>query len=104
MKITKLAMISASAAVLTASLTGCSALAGAANGGTVLDSNTIENGIKDWFLEDGTEIETVECPSSMVGKTGDSWLCRATDPWGFGLDVRLTMTSSDGYVEWEVLY
>lgn len=78
-------------------LTGCGL------GLTQLDSTRIENGIKDWFIESGVEIESVECPDSMAGKTGDTWWCEAWDPWGFKVDVIVEMTSSDGFVEWQVL-
>lgn len=86
------------------SLASCSRNLPIAGGDTVLNPSAIETGIKDWFWDSGTEIETVECPVSMVGVTGDSWLCTATDPWDFAVSVRVTMTSSDGYVEWELAY
>jgi Domain of unknown function (DUF4333) len=86
------------------SLTGCSTITGLANGGTVLDARGIERSIVDWFAENDTEIATVECPATMTGVTGDSWLCVATDPWDFAVNVRVTMTSSDGFVEWQVEY
>ncbi len=83
-------------------LSGCSTLAGLSNGGVILDVPKIEQEILNSFTKQGTEIETVECPSSMTGVTGDSWLCVATDPWNFSVNVRVTMTSSDGFVEWRV--
>ena len=77
-------------------------LSGCGIGLLPLDSAQIERGIKSWFNNSGVDISTVECPSSMMGKTGDTWRCRATDPWGFTVDVIVQMTSSDGYVEWRV--
>lgn len=97
-RIARASLLSAAALLLS----GCSALAGLGNGGVILDVPKIENEILNSFTKQGTEIKTVECPSSMTGVTGDSWLCTATDPWNFSVNVRVTMTSSDGFVEWRV--
>lgn len=78
-------------------------LSGCAFGLTPLSPPLIESEIKSWFLENGVEIETVDCPSSMAGKPGDTWWCEAWDPWGFKVDVVVELTSSDGFVEWRVL-
>lgn len=78
-------------------------LSGCVFGLVPLDTSTIENGIEDWLISSGVEIDYVECPSSMVGQTGDSWLCEAWDPWGFKLDIEVQMTSSDGYVQWWIV-
>ena len=77
-------------------------LSGCVLGLVPLDVPKIEREIKAWFLESGVEIDYVECPDSMMGKTGDSWRCAAWDPWGFKVDVLVQMTSSDGYVEWRL--
>ena len=79
-------------------LTGCTL------GGIEIDSPLLESEIESWFLTQGVEIDYVDCPNSMIGEVGDTWLCEAWDPWGFKVDVRVRITSSDGFVEWRVLY
>lgn len=83
---------------------GCARVGDLVTGMVTLDPPLIENQIKSWLIENGTETASVDCPDSMVGKTGDTWLCTATDPWDFTLGIRVTLTSSDGYVEWEIAY
>lgn len=79
-----------------------SLLAGCGLGLLPLDVPLIEQEIEAWFWESGVEIDYVDCPTTMMGQTGDSWRCEAWDPWGFKVDVVVQMTSSDGYVEWWV--
>ena len=77
-------------------------LGGCGFGLVPLDVPLIEREIKASFLDNGVEIDHVECPDAMMGQTGDSWWCEAWDPWGFKVDVIVEMTSSDGFVEWRV--
>lgn len=91
------------AAASTSVVTGCSSVSNLVTGQITLDVPLIEDGIKAWLIEGGTETASVECPDSMVGVTGDSWLCLATDPWDFTANVRVTITSSNGFVEWELV-
>ena len=79
-------------------------LSGCALVGTQLDVNKLEREIESSLINQEIEIDYVECPSSMTGQTGDRWLCEAWDPYGFKLDISVEMTSSDGFVEWRVLY
>lgn len=79
-------------------------LSGCASSGIELDTPKIEREMRSSFIAQGVEIDYVECPSSMVGQVGDTWLCEAWDPWGFKVDVRVEITSSDGFVEWRVAY
>lgn len=79
-------------------------LSGCSLGGIELDRPKIEREIRSSFITQGVEIDYVECPRSMVGQVGDTWLCEAWDPWGFKVDVRVEITSSDGFVEWRVAY
>lgn len=79
-------------------------LSGCSLGGIELDTPKLEREIRSSFITQGVEIDYVECPSSMVGQVGDTWLCEAWDPWGFKVDVRVEITSSDGFVEWRVAY
>lgn len=79
-------------------------LSGCSLGSIVVDTPRLEREIKSSFISQGIEIDYVDCPSSMVGQVGDTWLCEAWDPWGFKVDVRAEITSSDGFVEWRVAY
>lgn len=91
-------------AFMASTTTACSSLTALANGNLILDVKKIEDGIKDSLTDQGIETAKVDCPDSMSGVTGDSWLCVATDPWDFSSNVRVTLTSSDGFVEWEIEY
>jgi hypothetical protein len=80
--------------------TGCTS---GLDGLTTLDSNLIENQMKTWLSENDIQTDRVECPDSMRGKTGDSWWCTFTDSFNFERQLEVTMTSSDGFVEWQLL-
>lgn len=71
--------------------------------GVVLDSTTVEQLIVDDAASGGFEI-FVECPAVMIGELGDTWLCEASDRWGFSGPVEVTLEDNDGWVTWEYLF
>jgi hypothetical protein len=70
--------------------------------GTTLDSAIVEQLIVEDAASEGYEI-AVECPAVMIGKPGDSWICEASDEWGFSGPVEVTLEDNEGWVTWEYL-
>lgn len=70
------------------------------NGQVALDVNLVETTIHDGILEQNGEDVTVDCPSEMIGKPGDTRNCVVTDSTGTNYFVVVTFESSKGDITW----
>ena len=72
------------------------------NGEVALDVNVIETTIHDGVLEQSGEEVSVECPSTMAGKPGETRNCVVTDSTGAVYFVVVTFESSKGDISWKL--
>lgn len=70
------------------------------NGEVALDVNLVETTIHDGVLDQSGEEVTVECPSTMAGKPGDTRNCVVTDSVGAVYFAVVTFESSKGDITW----
>lgn len=70
------------------------------NGEVSLDVDKVETTIHDGILEQTGEDSTVECPSEMSGKPGDTRNCLVTDSIGQKFFVVVTFENTKGDISW----
>lgn len=70
------------------------------SGEVSLDVDKVETTIHDGILEQAGDDTTVECPSEMSGKPGDTRNCLVTDSIGQKFFVVVTFENSKGDISW----
>ena len=70
------------------------------SGEVSLDVDRVETTIHDGILEQTGDDTTVECPSEMLGKPGDTRNCLVTDSIGQKFFAVVTFENSKGDISW----
>jgi type IV pilus biogenesis protein CpaD/CtpE len=88
---------------LTPLLAGCSSVLSSINGDVTLDTAKVQQIIVDGIKKQSDIDVTVECPSLMQGKPGDTRNCIATALVdGSTAKIVVTIESSQGDITWEL--
>ena len=80
------------------------ALAFAGCGDKKLDTDKLEGKIKDGIEQQvsGVKIKSVDCPSDVKVKKGDTFNCKATTNSGQSANVKVTQQDDEGNVNYQV--
>jgi hypothetical protein len=97
-KILKLSLLAA----LGLSLTACSGLVEAVNGGVTIDGAAVEANIEAGILEQQGINVMVECPSPFVAKPGESRNCLVTAEDGTTAMAKVSVENSEGDITWVI--
>ena len=97
-KLIKIAIV----AGLGLSLSGCSGVVAALNGGVTIDGPAVEADIESSVLEQQGISVTVECPDPFVAKPGESRNCLVTAEDGTTAMAKVSVENSEGDITWVI--